>query len=362
MKVRFSNLSLQFREISESINDVTKVLESGNYVSGKNVSRFEEKFAAFSESKFAIAVNSGTSALHVSLEVLGIGAGDEVLVPSHTFIATVNAVLLSGAKPVFVDVESNGLMDLADLRKKISKKSVAVIPVHLYGSTVSEELMNFCKSIPLRIIEDASQAHGARFPSGKQVGFYGDLTAYSLYPGKNLGAAGEAGIITTNEFGLERSARLVKNWGSSNKYTHEIFGLNYRMDEIQAVILLKKLELLSGWNIERRRLANIYLSTLMNVEVVNSPKGTPVYHQFVIRTKKRTELIGWLNSNEIETGIHYPIPSHLQPFINEKFPGITKLDMTEKLSREILSLPLYPGLMDCEVEYVCKKINEFFST
>jgi dTDP-4-amino-4,6-dideoxygalactose transaminase len=349
LKVKFSNLSLQFREISKSINEVAEVLESGNYVSGANVIRFEENFAAFSESKFAIGVNSGTS------------AGDEVLVPSHTFIATINSVLLVGAIPVFVDVDSNGLLDLIDLKKKITKKSVGVIPVHLYGSTVSEELMNFCKSVPLKIIEDASQSHGAKYPSGKQVGFYGDLTAYSLYPGKNLGAAGEAGIITTNDFNLDSKSRLIRNWGSSNKYSHEIFGLNYRMDEIQAVILLNKLDHLPDWNIERRRLANIYMGQLKNIEVVNSLVGTPVYHQFVIRTEKRAELINWLNSNEIETGIHYPIPCHLQPFICEQFPGISKLEITEKLAKEVLSLPLYPGLKDIEVEYVSKKINEFFS-
>lgn len=360
-QIKFSNLGWQFSQIREEcLPEIIEVLQSGNYVHGKYVERFESEFADFSESRNAVAVNSGTSAIHAALCVLGIGHGDEVIVPSHTFIATATAVAMAGATPVMVDVDQNGLMNGESVLASIGPKTKAVIPVHLYGSAVEEDLLEHL-SKKLIVIEDSSQAHGAKFKSGKAVGSKSQINCYSLYPGKNLGAAGEAGICTTNDDLLAEKLRSFRNWGSKVKYVHTDYGLNYRMDEIQGVVLFWKLLKLAEWTQMRVQIANQYKKYLINSDMqwVNSDIGTPVYHQFVINNKNRDQLQNYLRENGIETQIHYPIAIHQQSALKEKFVSRTNLSNTEELVKNILSLPIYPGMDFEDLEFIGETLKNF---
>jgi dTDP-4-amino-4,6-dideoxygalactose transaminase len=360
-QIKFSNIGWQFSQISDKcLPEVTEVLQSGNYVQGKYVERFESEFANFSESRNAVAVNSGTSAIHAALCALGIGPGDEVIVPSHTFIATATAVTMAGATPVMVDVDQNGLMNRESALNSIGPKTKAVIPVHLYGSAVEEELLEDL-SKELIVIEDSSQAHGARFKSGKAVGSKSRINCYSLYPGKNLGAAGEAGICTTDDESLAEKLRSFRNWGSKVKYVHTDYGLNYRMDEIQAVVLFWKLLKLTEWTQIRVEIASEYKKFLSDSSIkwVNSEIGTPVYHQFVINCKNRDMMQNRLREKGIETQIHYPIAIHQQSALREKLILRSSLSNTELLVKNILSLPIYPGMDFEDVNFIGETMKKF---
>ena len=359
--INFSNLSWQFAQISEDcLPEIIQILASGNYVQGKFVERFEAEFSIFSESKYAIAVNSGTSAIHAALCALDIGIGDEVIVPSHTFIATATAVTMAGATPILVDVDKNGLIDEQSVLNSIGPQTKAVIPVHLYGSAVDERILDeFAKH--LLVIEDSSQAHGARFESGKAVGSKSKINCYSLYPGKNLGAAGEAGICTTDEPALAERLKSFRNWGSKIKYYHEEYGVNYRMDEIQASVLYWKLLKLNQWTKQRIEIASQYRETLEDIDVncVNSKVGYPVYHQFVINHYDRDMLQVYLKNNGVDTQIHYPVAIHQQLALKDKQKANFYLGNTELLVKNILSLPIYPGLTQEEVFKVTKLLRDY---
>ena len=356
--IKFSNLGWQIDQLSDLKEDIWELVQSGNYVSSNRVKLFEENFSLWTNSKYSIAVNSGTSALHAILASLDLKQEDEVIVPSHTFIASVNAVLMAGATPVLVDCDDHGLID-KNMIASINTKTRVVMPVHLYGSVVSEELLIEIKNLGIKIVEDASQAHGARFESKKMVGSYGDASAYSLYPGKNLGGIGEGGVITTNSEDLSEKIRPFRNWGTTKRYHHDTFGINYRMDEIQALVLNRKLEKLTDWNSRRREIADYYIGNIHNLELVNNLNGEPVFHQFVIRHSKRDALQEFLQKRSIETLLHYPIPNHLQVSLVGKFNQYQSLDKSENLANSILSLPIYPGLSDLEVEKVVEEINNF---
>ena len=356
--IKFSNLGWQIDQLSNLKEDIWELVQSGNYVSSNRVKLFEENFSLWTNSKYSIAVNSGTSALHAILASLDLKQEDEVIVPSHTFIASVNAVLMAGATPVLVDCDDHGLID-KNMIASINTKTRVVMPVHLYGSVVSEELLIEIKNLGIKIVEDASQAHGARFESKKMVGSYGDASAYSLYPGKNLGGIGEGGVITTNSEDLSEKIRPFRNWGTTKRYHHDTFGINYRMDEIQALVLNRKLEKLTDWNTRRREIANYYIGNIHNLDLVNNLNGEPVFHQFVIRHSKRDALQEFLQKRSIETLIHYPIPNHLQVSLVGKFNQYQSLDKSENLANSILSLPIYPGLSDLEVEKIIEEINNF---
>ena len=357
--IKSSNLSWQFAQLGEISQEVISLLESGNYVSGNYVQDFESAFAKYCGKNFGIGMNSGTSALHSAIQSLQIQEGDEVIVPSHTFIATASAVVLSGATPVLIDVEENGLISAKKVEEALTKKTKAIIPVHLYGSGVPLVEMQTIQQFNIPIIEDCSQAHGARFKDGSMVGFFSEVSAYSLYPGKGLGAAGEAGICVTDSKILDQSMRLFRNWGSEKKYQHKFFGLNYRMDEIQALILGKKLRLLEDWNDRRREIALLYSKLLKSRKIVNETEGLPVYHQYVIRSSRRDALQEYLRGEGIETLIHYPIPIHQQKALAPYLITSNKYIQTEKLCSEILSLPIYPGLKDIEIEKIIERINKF---
>lgn len=358
-KVPFSNLAWQFSQIKQIEDEVINVLNSGNYVSGVNVNKFEVDFAKFSNQTFAIGVNSGTSALHACLIALGVKRGDEVIVPSHTFIASINAIILAGAVPVLVDVNKHGLVEYDNIEKGLSDLTKAIMPVHLYGSCVDSKSMYSILKLNKKIVEDASQAHGAKFENNQDPGFYSDTVAYSLYPGKNLGAAGEAGVVTTNSEQIASDLKLIRNWGAPKKYLHETFGLNLRMDEIQAVILNAKLTHLDDWNAQRIDIAKRYIEGLEGVEIVNKLSGKPVFHQFVIKVNRRDLLAQHLNEKGIETMVHYPIANHLQNSLRGKVRIAEKLNETESLTSNILSLPIYPGMTSEQVEHVIENVNVF---
>jgi dTDP-4-amino-4,6-dideoxygalactose transaminase len=357
--IKSANLAFQVESLPDLLTDIQKLLLSGNYVSGSYVKKFEDEFAGVHNAGFGIGVNSGTSALHAALHVLGLRQGDEVIVPSHTFIASVISILLTGATPVLVDVNQNGLVNYDTVKKAVTKNTKAVMPVHLYGSAVSEVEMEKISELGIPIIEDCSQAHGATFDSGKRVGGFSEIAAFSLYPGKGLGGFGEGGICITNDGNMAQNLKRFRNWGTEKKYNHEEFGLNYRMDEIQALVLVKKLKFLGLWNQRRTEIAKQYRSGLKKIRIVNSTFGSPTYHQFVVAHSKRDSLQDYLLKNKVETLIHYPVPNHLQKSLRGKVKVPGSMGMTESLASEILSLPIYPGLQDSEIQYIIEMINNF---
>ena len=363
MKVEFGDLAYQFSEIeSECYVQVLEILRSGNYVSGKYVEKFEREFAEYTQSLNVTCVNSGTSALHAGLISIGVTAGDEVILPSHTFIATATAVVMTGATPVLVEVDDNALIQRDAALNAITEKTKCVIPVHLYGSLVStEDILDF-KSHGLRILEDASQAHGAQYADSLGIGNYSDGATYSFYPGKNLGAAGEGGAVTTNNLETGNALKLIRNWGSPQRYVHQSLGFNYRMDEIQAMILSFKLKKMKNWNEMRTIIADQYVEELQGLPMsfVNERRNKSVYHQFVIRIQERDKLQDFLSKHGVNTQIHYPQPIHKQPALQEYFRIGSNLANTNSLTKEILSLPIYPGLSQDSISYICQKIRSFY--
>lgn len=358
--VPFIDLALQWAEIEQEVHQpILELLRSGSYVSGKRVLEFEGDFASMSASKFAVGMNSGTSALHAGMSRYGFTKEDEIITTSHTFIASVSSILLAGATPMLVDVNVNGLMDIESFLKAVSPKTRGVLFVHLYGSCVDEKLINMAKELGLRIFEDASQAHLASFASGLPVGNFGEFTAYSFYPGKNLGAVGEGGMLTTNDQEVYEHAKRFRNWGSSVKYDHREFGLNYRMDELQALVLRAKLKKLDCWTKERELIASTYnqaVESNSRIELVNSLSGRPVFHQYVVKVNDRAIAQAFFRECEIETSIHYPIPVHKQKALEERFLRVDSLKATENLVERIISLPIFPGMKPWQVAKVAEAI------
>jgi dTDP-4-amino-4,6-dideoxygalactose transaminase len=356
------DLTWQWRQIEdETVPELIDLLRSGGYVSGPQVKDFERLFAEKSKASFAVAVNSGTSALHAGMSRSSFGDKDEVIVPSHTFIASVTSILLSGATPVLVDVNRNGLIDFESFLSAITSRTRGVLAVHLYGSCVDERVFEEAKSRELQIFEDSSQAHLAHFESGLPVGSYGQFSAYSFYPGKNLGGVGEGGVLTTNDSDFYEYLTRFRNWGSSVKYLHEEFGLNYRMDEIQALVLKKKLEKLEAWTIERQNIAKEFNEGLQvneKIELVNSLQGNPVFHQYVIQVNNRDVAKAFFQDAQIETSIHYPIPVHKQRALMGRFIQGSSLKVTEELTRNILSIPIFPGMQRGHIERVVEALSQ----
>lgn len=345
---------------------INKVLASGNFIKGTTLDKFEKEFAKFIGVKYCIGVASGTDALHLSLLALNIGKGDEVILPVNTFIATVYAILYTGAKPVFVDIkEQTYNIDVNAIENKLTKKTKVILPVHLYGQPAEmDKIINLSKKYNLAIIEDACQAHGAKY-NGKLVGSIGDFASFSFYPAKNLGAYGDGGAITTNSAILAKRLQRLREYGAVNKYTYKEIGLNSRLDTLQAAILLVKLKHLNTWNKKRSALANYYTKKIsQHLPFIKTPfinhDSTSAHHLYVIRTSRRNQLAKYLLSKNIQVGIHYPLPLHLQKslyFLNYKkgsFP------VAESVCSEILSLPLYPELTQSEQDYTINSIINFF--
>lgn len=364
MKVPFVSFLPMEHELDKDLRDAfERVYTRSWYIEGVEDENFEKAFAQYCDRKYCVGVGNGLDALMLALKALGVGEGDEVIVPSNTYIATALAVTYVGAKPVFVEPDIKTFnIDPNRIEAAITDKTKAIMPVHLYGQACDmDPIMEIAQKYSLYVVEDCAQAHGAMY-KGKMIGSFGDAAGFSFYPGKNLGALGDAGAMVTNNKEIADKVRALGNYGSDYKYHHIYLGNNSRLDEMQAAFLSAKLPHLDKINAERRRIANRYLNDIKNTQIVLPyiPEYvSPVWHIFGIRCKKRTELETFLNERGIGTNKHYPIPMHLQEcykdlgFKNGDFP------IAEEISATELSIPMYYGMTDQEIQYVIDSINEF---
>jgi len=360
--IPFVDLKAQYAGIRNEVHAaIHGVLESCQFTLGSEVAKFEEEFAAYCGCAQGIGVNTGTSALHLALLAAGIGPGDEVITVPFTFVATVAAVGYTGATPVFVDIDPQTFtMDPKALDSVITSKSKAIIPVHLYGQTADmDPIIATAKKHNLVVIEDACQAHGAEY-KGRRAGSMGDMGCFSFYPGKNLGAYGEGGMVTTGNAGYARQIRILRDWGAEKKYQHILKGYNYRMEGIQGAVLRVKLRYLEGWTEARRAAAKTY-DRLLHESGVPTPFETAdnrhVYHIYAIRARHRQRWQDTLLNNGIQTGIHYPYPVHLLPAYAGLGYGPGQFPHSEGAAREVLSLPMFPELTTAQCEEVCRVVK-----
>jgi dTDP-4-amino-4,6-dideoxygalactose transaminase len=366
MSIPLVDLKKQYAPLKDEIlQGIGRVLDGMQLFLGENVQGLEREFTQFCGAAHGIGVSDGTTSLQIILRAMDIGPGDEVITPSHTFIATAEAILLVGAKPVFVDIDPDTmLMDVAQVEAKITPRTKAIMPVHLYGQIVEmDSLLEIASQHGLRVIEDACQAHGAEY-KGKKAGSLGDAAGFSFYFSKNLGAYGEGGFITTQDSELARKIRMIRDHGSGSRYHHDMLGFNGRLDEIQAVVLRAKLPHLAEWNEKRRQHARLYTELLKGtpaITPVELPANCHIYHLYVIRVPRRDELQAWLKEQGVFSGIHYPIPIHLQASMAELGYQKGDLPVTENVVSQILSLPMYAELSDQDVGFVAEKVKEFYS-
>ena len=365
MKVPFASLDLMHNEIRQELDIAyNKVIGNSQFINGLECRTFEEEYAAYIGTKYCVGVATGLDALYLILRAMGIGEGDEVIVPSNTFIATALAVSYSGARPVFAEPEIETYnVDPAHIEEKITVHTKAIIAVHLQGRPADMDNLNkIAKKYGLRLIEDAAQAHGASY-KGRKVGALSDAAAFSFYPGKNLGALGDGGCITTENKELADKVRALGNYGSDYKYHHIYQGINSRLDEIQAAFLRVKLPHLDRWNRARQIVAERYLREITNpliaLPLSSDKEYEHIYHVFVIRCQKRDALENYLKEYGIGTVKHYPVPIHRQKaYRQEEIDGET-LPVAEEISRTVLSIPMYYGMTEEDISYVVEKINEF---
>ncbi len=347
--IPFLDLHAQYRTIRGEIDEaIHRVLESTEFILGSEVQAFEHEFAAYCGTRHGVAVNSGTSALHLALLAAGVGPGDEVITVPFTFVATVAAIGYTGATPRFVDVDPRTLtMDPGRLERAITARTKAVIPVHLYGHPADlDPIVEVAHARGVSVVEDAAQAHGARY-RGRRVGSVGEFGCFSFYPGKNLGAYGEGGLVLTDDDEHARTLRMLRDWGAEQKYRHVLRGFNYRMDGIQGAILRVKLRRLDEWTQARRALAACYERRLADSPArlpENAPDCEPVHHVYAIRTGQRDDLRAALTARGIGTGIHYPSPVHLLPAYADLGLARGAFPNAEAAADEVLSLPLYPEM------------------
>jgi dTDP-4-amino-4,6-dideoxygalactose transaminase len=359
--VPFVDLKAQFEQLREEIVPrVTGVMQDATFILGPDVKRFEESFASFLGAGHCIGVESGTAALQLALEALGIGSGDEVIIPANTYIASAIAVSAVGATPVLVDMDENYLIDAALLEAAITPRTKAIMPVHLYGQVVPmDSIMEFANRHNLLVIEDACQAHGARW-HGRRAGGIGTVGCFSFYPGKNLGAYGDGGAIVTNDARIADALRLLRDFGQRKKYEHIVKAGNCRLDSIQAAVLDVKLRHLDAWNEARRRNADRYTEKLGAIGVKTPHRIADeghVYHLYVIEVENRPHVQSVLAERGIATGIHYPIPIHLQPAYADLGLGRGSFARTEPSADRILSLPMYPELSEEQIDLVVRAIE-----
>lgn len=361
--VPFGDLSRQYRKLRRPVDAaIRSVLSRGWFILGERVSAFERAFAAYCGARHAVGVASGTDAIELALRAAGVGPGDEVVTVPNTAVPTVCAIVNAGARPVFVDVRADTyVLDPDLLAAAVTSKTRAIVPVHLYGQPADMDAINrIAGRHGLRVIEDAAQAHGSRY-RGRRVGALGNAGCFSFYPTKNLGAFGDGGMVVTNDAELARGVALLRNYGQTDRYRHAVNGVNSRLDELQAAVLLAKLPRLETWNRRRRRIAALYARGLRGTGVVvpaAAPHAEHVYHLFVVRTRHRDRVRDALAARGIGTQVHYPIPIHLQ----EAYRGLGlpagSFPVAESLAAEILSLPMFPELSDDEVRRVCLAVRE----
>ncbi len=364
MNVPFLDLKQQYLAIKDEVlSAVVGVFESTQFVLGKEVAAFEEEFAAFSGVRHGIAVNTGTSALHLALLAAGVGPGDEVITVPCTFVATVAAITYAGATPVFVDVDPvTYTMDPAQIEGAITPRTKAILPVHLYGNPCEmDTIIEIARRHNLTVIEDAAQAHGAEY-KGRRCGSMGEMGCFSFYPGKNLGAYGEGGLVTTDNSELARKLRMLRDWGAEKKYEHVLKGFNYRMEGVQGAILRVKLRYLEQWT-EARRAHAVAYGKLLAENGLTLPTELPgnrhVYHIYAVLTSRRKELMDSLNSQGVQTGIHYPYPVHLLPAYSDLNYSAGQFPVSENIASQELSLPMFPEMTESQIQAVGEAVAEF---
>ncbi|MBI4352903.1 MAG: DegT/DnrJ/EryC1/StrS family aminotransferase [Candidatus Omnitrophica bacterium] len=364
MRVPFIDLAVSSRGIQEEIRKaVNRVLDSQRFILDGSVAALEEKIARDVGAKYAVGTASGSDALYLSLLALGVGAGDEVITTPFTFFATAGAVSRTGARPVFVDIDPHTFnLNPSLVEERINRKTKAIVPVHLFGLLCEmDSILRIARRHSLLIVEDAAQAYGAGY-RGKKAGSWGDAGCFSFYPTKNLGGAGDGGMVVTSSAGLARKLKLLRDHGSARKYHHEEIGVNSRLDELQAAVLLVKLKYLKEWNEKRRFCASVYGEGLKDspLQIPKSPAGNRhVYHLYSILSKKRDALARFLAGEGIGTGIYYPLPLHLQPCYRSLGGKKGDFPVAERTTSQILSLPMYPGLAERDVRFVMSKVHEF---
>jgi dTDP-4-amino-4,6-dideoxygalactose transaminase len=364
--VPFVDLKAQYQTIRDEIRaEVDNVFESTQFILGDAVEKFERDFASYLGVKHVVGVGSGLDALRLALEAAGVGVGDEVIIPANTFIATALGVSATGATPVLVDCrEDTYQIDPSLIEQAITPRTKVIMPVHLYGQAADiAAILEIARNHRLEVIEDAAQAHGTRF-AGQRCGTFGLAGCFSFYPGKNLGAYGDGGAVATNDDDFARKLNSLRNYGQKQKYVHVEKGTNSRLDSVQAAILNVKLRHLDDWNAARRAHAAIYSDSLAAKDYITptlDPRSEHIFHLYVLRTRNRDELHKHLNSLGIQTGIHYPIPIHLQEAYRDL--GLTKgsFPVTEKLADEIISLPMFPELSHHQIELVLQALSSFKS-
>jgi dTDP-4-amino-4,6-dideoxygalactose transaminase len=384
MHVPFVDLKTQYQSIkAEMDRAIGEILDSASFIMGKSVKEFESGFGRLHDATYCIGTSSGTDALHLALWGLGISRGEEVLLPVNTFFATAEAIVLSGAVPIFIDCDPISYnIDVEKLKEFVGENCRAddsgflinsltdsrvscIIPVHLYGQPADlDPVLGIAGKYHLKVVEDACQAHLAEYRSRK-VGSIGHAGAFSFYPGKNLGAYGEGGAVTTNDPDLFNKMWLIHDHGSREKYNHEVIGHNYRLEGIQAAVLNVKMRHIAKWTEMRRANAEVYRGLLQGIDEVAAPAEAAharhVYHLYVIRAKDRDELKKFLHEKGVETGLHYPIPLHLQKAFRDRGYGEGSFPVAERYAKEILSLPMYPELTGEQIVYVVEKIKEFYA-
>jgi len=364
--IQMTDFKQEFQQLSAEITEaVTRVLRSGWFILGEELKQFEQEFAEYLGAKYCVGVGNGLDALHLIIRALDIGAGDEVIVPANTYIATLLAISYADAKPVLVEPdERTNNINPELIRRRITKKARAIMPVHLYGlSSDMDSINEIAKEHGLFVIEDAAQAHGAEY-KGRKCGSLGNAAGFSFYPTKNLGAYGDGGAVVTNDEEIADKVRLLRNYGSRKKCYNEIKGFNSRLDEIQAAILGVKLRYLDEWNGKRRKNAKFYLENLKNLKVslpFEPEECKHIYHQFVIKCNKRDKLQNFLKENGISTLIHYPVPPNLSRAYKDLNHQKGAFPITERIADEILSLPVHPWLKSEQLEYIVNVIKDYAS-
>lgn len=362
--IPFLDLKAQLINIRPEIDEaLARVLDKTQFALGEEVSRFEEEFSAYCGAEYGVAVNSGTSALHLALLSAGVGPGDEVITTPFTFVATVAAIIYTGARPVFVDIEPRYFtMDVDRIEAAITERTRVILPVHIYGQPADmDPVLAIARKHKLVVIEDAAQAHGSEY-RGKRVGGIGDMGCFSFYPGKNLGACGEGGIVITNNPGHDRTIRMFRDWGQEKKYHHVLKGYNYRMDGFQGAVLRVKLRHLEDWTESRREHAALYNKLLRDSSVktpLERKECRHVYHIYAVRTPERERFMDALKKKEIATGIHYPFPVHLLEAYRDLGYREGDFPVSEEIAGEVVSLPMYPELTGEMIEEVAGAIRAF---
>ena len=366
MNVPFVDLKAQYAAIKEEVDAAMQdVVSNTAFIGGERLSNFEKNFAAYTEAKHGVGASSGTSAIHLALAAMGIGEGDEVITAANTFIATTEAISHAGATPVLVDVDDDTqTIDPNKIEDAITDKTRVIMPVHLYGQPADmDAVRDIASRRGLRVVSDASQSHGAKY-KGSRAGTLGEVTTYSFYPGKNLGAYGDAGAIVTDDADIAARAKMLADHGSYEKYKHDVEGYNYRLDTLQAAVLNVKLGHIDAWTEGRRAHAKRYDAAFANSAVrpvFEAPDRYHVYHLYVVRTPERDRLRDELGKRGVASGIHYPIPLHLQPAYKHLPYKQGDFPITEQTAEQQLSLPMFAELTDDMVDYVVASVNEILS-